>query len=411
VSQHTHGTDNARCLIALSLICGQIGRPGTGLHPLRGQNNVQGASDAGLIPMFFPDYKSVDDPQIRARYEDMLSFLGEQYGALVFGPSFGKIFGLLVGVIVGLLLLSAVNTAVAALVGLCYLLARDGEMPRTFTRLNRHGVPWLPLVIAVALPILVVVFSDDLESLADLYAIGVVGAITMNLGSCSFNQGLKMRWGERLLMGATFVILFAVEGSLAKTNHNALFFALCVLSLGLGLRGYAQKRAGLRTLTLSEDVAAVFAPDTARRFRIDLAPGQAIMVAARGFTPVLKYSLEEARLRKGPLYVLYVKQLAVALPGSLPAAERPRWQSDRQAAEIMYGMLELGREHEVHIVPLYAISENPAATILDLAATLGVDMLMLGAHNRHSLVSLLKGNVVNEVAKNLPENIQLIIHG
>jgi formate dehydrogenase major subunit len=69
VSQHTHGTDNARCLIALSLITGQIGRPGTGLHPLRGQNNVQGASDAGLIPMFFPDYKSVEDAQIRAKYE------------------------------------------------------------------------------------------------------------------------------------------------------------------------------------------------------------------------------------------------------------------------------------------------------------------------------------------------------
>jgi formate dehydrogenase major subunit len=69
VSQHTHGTDNARCLIALSLITGQIGRPGTGLHPLRGQNNVQGASDAGLIPMFFPDYKSVEDTEIRAKYE------------------------------------------------------------------------------------------------------------------------------------------------------------------------------------------------------------------------------------------------------------------------------------------------------------------------------------------------------
>ena len=69
VSQHTHGTDNARCLIALSLITGQIGRPGTGLHPLRGQNNVQGASDAGLIPMFFPDYKSVESPEIRAKVE------------------------------------------------------------------------------------------------------------------------------------------------------------------------------------------------------------------------------------------------------------------------------------------------------------------------------------------------------
>jgi len=68
VSQHTHGTDNARCLIALSLICGQIGRPGSGLHPLRGQNNVQGASDAGLIPMFFPDYKSVEDAESRAKY-------------------------------------------------------------------------------------------------------------------------------------------------------------------------------------------------------------------------------------------------------------------------------------------------------------------------------------------------------
>src|SRR5712692_9950054 len=69
ISQHVHGTDNARCLIALSLITGQVGRPGTGLHPLRGQNNVQGASDAGLIPMFFPDYKSVEGAEVRAKFE------------------------------------------------------------------------------------------------------------------------------------------------------------------------------------------------------------------------------------------------------------------------------------------------------------------------------------------------------
>jgi formate dehydrogenase major subunit len=69
VSQHTHGTDNARCLIALALITGQVGRPGTGLHPLRGQNNVQGASDAGLIPMVYPDYQSVESPEIRAKFE------------------------------------------------------------------------------------------------------------------------------------------------------------------------------------------------------------------------------------------------------------------------------------------------------------------------------------------------------
>ena len=68
ISQHVHGTDNARCLIALALMTGQIGRQGTGLHPLRGQNNVQGASDAGLIPMMYPNYQHVEDPAVRARW-------------------------------------------------------------------------------------------------------------------------------------------------------------------------------------------------------------------------------------------------------------------------------------------------------------------------------------------------------
>ncbi|MBW7851643.1 MAG: formate dehydrogenase subunit alpha [Rhodospirillales bacterium] len=71
ISQHVHGTDNSRCLIALSLITGQVGRPGTGLHPLRGQNNVQGASDAGLIPMVYPDYRPVEDEATRRFYEDL----------------------------------------------------------------------------------------------------------------------------------------------------------------------------------------------------------------------------------------------------------------------------------------------------------------------------------------------------
>lgn len=68
VSQHTHGTDNARCLISLALMTGNIGKPGAGLHPLRGQNNVQGASDAGMIPMYLPDYQSVTDDAIRAKF-------------------------------------------------------------------------------------------------------------------------------------------------------------------------------------------------------------------------------------------------------------------------------------------------------------------------------------------------------
>jgi formate dehydrogenase major subunit len=71
ISQHVHGTDNARCLIALALSTGQIGKPGSGLHPLRGQNNVQGASDSGLIPMFYPDYQRVNTPAARERFEKL----------------------------------------------------------------------------------------------------------------------------------------------------------------------------------------------------------------------------------------------------------------------------------------------------------------------------------------------------
>jgi formate dehydrogenase major subunit len=71
ISQHVHGTDNARCLISLALITGQVGRPGTGLHPLRGQNNVQGASDAGLIPIVYPDYQSVENAEVRAKFETL----------------------------------------------------------------------------------------------------------------------------------------------------------------------------------------------------------------------------------------------------------------------------------------------------------------------------------------------------
>lgn len=349
-------------------------------------------------------------PEMNQRWEDMMRFLAEQYGGMTFGPVFGKVFGLVVGIVVGLLLLSAVNTAVAALIGLLYMTARDGEMPRAFTRLNLHGVPWWPLVISVVLPAIVVMLASNLESLAGLYAIGVVGAITLNIGSCSFNKKLGLSWPERALLLATFVVLVPIELTIAKSKPDALFFVCCVVGAGLGIRAYSQKRAGLRTVTVSEQVAASVVPELLPDFRLNLTPGQSIMVAARGLTPVLKFAMEEARFRQGILYVLYVKELAVALPGPLQSAESPRWQDDPDAAKIMYSMIELGRQNDMRIIPLYSVSDNPAATILDLSATLGIDILMLGARHRRTLAQMFKGDVANRVAKELPENIQLVIH-
>jgi nucleotide-binding universal stress UspA family protein len=349
-------------------------------------------------------------PTMQERWQDMVRFLGEYYGSLQFGPMAGKVFGVIIGVVVGLLLLSAVNTAISAMIGLLYMLARDREMPQPFTNLNGHGVPWLPLVCGVAMPMILVVLADDLDSLADMYAIGVVGAITVNLGSCCFNKRINLSWGGRALMFSTFVILFAVEITIAKTKPAALFFAACVLGIGFGLRWFAMKRAGYETVILGREIAAVVRPELLDQFRPTWSPGQSILVAARGLTPVLRFAIEEAKLRQGNLYVLYVKEVAVNLLGAL-SQERPRWQDDPRASEIMHGMLELCRADGVPVIPLFTVSESPAASILDLAATLGVDILMLGAPHRRALVALLKGNVVTEVASSLPENIQLVIHG
>ena len=146
-------------------------------------------------------------PELTQHSEDMLRFLGEHYGSLVVAQWFGSAFGIFVGVVFGLLLFSAVNTAVVALIGVIYMMAQDGEMPKQLARLNRHGVPRIPLFVAVVIPIVVLAVTPKFEGLAGLYAIGVVGAIAVNLGSCTFNKKLDLTWYQRLLMGVTFLIL------------------------------------------------------------------------------------------------------------------------------------------------------------------------------------------------------------
>lgn len=373
---------------------------------------VLGTALLGWAMLSLPEKGPELSRLLHDRWEDMLSVLAQEYGSLVFqSPTVGVVLGIVVAVIVGLLLLSAVNTALAALIGLIYMMARDREFPAPFLRLNRYGVPWWPLALATALPMLVVLFAPDLGSLMGLYAIGVVGAITVNLGSCTFNRHLTLSWHERTLMGLTALLLFAVELTIARTKPDALFFAVCVVGAGLALRAYAQRRAGLRTLTVSEQVAAAVAPEMLPDFSPRLEAGGTILVAARGLNPVLRFALDEARLRQSTLYVLYVREIAVAFPASSALPEPNRWQDDPQASTIMYGMIELGRNNNVPVVPLYAASDNPAGTILDLAATIGADSLILGSPQRRTMAHLLKGNVVTEVAKNLPENIHLIIYG
>ncbi|MDQ3545421.1 MAG: universal stress protein [Verrucomicrobiota bacterium] len=350
-------------------------------------------------------------PELTNHAEDMLRFLGEHYGSLVVAPWFGSAFGIFVGVVFGLLLFSAVNTAVVALIGVIYMMAQDGEMPKQLARLNRHGVPRIPLYVAVGIPIVVLMVTQKFEALAGLYAIGVVGAIAVNLGSCTFNKRLTLTWYQRLLMGVTFLILFAVEVTIAKTKPDALFFAICVLGIGLALRAYSHKLSGLKTVTMTREVADMVVPNLPETMRPKLEEGQKIMVAARGINPVLNFALEEAALRKAVLCVVYIKEIAVYFAGAPAVVGSAKWKDDAQARAIMSLMLKEGEERGVCVQPVYAVSEDASATILDLAATLGVDYIILGASQRRTLADLLKGSVATQIAQHLPESIRLVIFG
>ena len=350
-------------------------------------------------------------PELIAHKEDMLRFLGEHYATLAGGEWFGHVFSVFVGIVFGFLLISAVNTAIVALIGVTYMMAQDGEMPPQFARLNTHGVPRIPLIVAVAIPILVLAIMRQFEALAGLYAIGVVGAISVNLGACTFNKKLGLRMYERLIMGATFLVLALVEITIAKTKPDALFFAVCVLGVGLGFRTYSHQIAGLKTLTVTRKVAEMVTPDLAATMQTRLQEGHKIMVAARGLTPVLTFALDEAQLRSATLYVLYVKEIAVFYARGPTAAGRPKWQDDPEAAAIMSTMVKLGAERGISVLPIYAVSEDTASTILDLSATMGVDYLIIGASQRPAMVKLLRGSVATNVAAQLPESIHLLIFG
>src|SRR5881398_3025451 len=345
------------------------------------------------------------------RSEDMLRFIGEQFATATFSPVVGQIFGWMVGIVFFLLLLSAANTAIVAMIGLLYMMSRDREMPRQFRRLNRHGVPIWPLLIALGLPTVVLLLVANFTALAGLYAIGVVGAITVNVGSCTFNRTLPMKLHDRVLLGITFVILFLVEITLAHTKPDALFFVCCVLGVGLALRAYTLKRQGITTLVVTRQVAQMVAPDLEAAVQPRLQEGQKILVAARGITPVLGFALDEAQLRKATLCVLYVKEVAVYFSGGPSSLGRAKWQDDPEANAIMSLMMKLGAERDVCVIPVYAVSQDAAATIVDLSATMGVDYLVIGATQRTALTNLLRGSVVTNVAQHLPDSIQLLIFG
>src|SRR5215831_13795901 len=167
----------------------------------------------------------------------MLRYMANVFVGNAFGLGVGQIAGWVVSIVFGGLLLSAVNTAIVDLIAISFLMSRDRELPANFEKLNSFGVPNLGLLIATAIPVILVVAIKDMAGLADLYAVGVVGAIATNLGATSTDKRVQMATWKRRLMFCTFAIMLAIEVSLFVDKPGARIFAVSILAVGLILRG------------------------------------------------------------------------------------------------------------------------------------------------------------------------------
>src|SRR5881398_1125737 len=184
----------------------------------------------------------VNAPGAEGVRDYMLRYMGEVFVGGALGPALGHVFGIIVSIVFALLLLSATNTAIVDLITIQFLMSRDRELPSLFQRLNKWGVPSAGMALATIVPMLLVLMVKDMAGLADLYAVGVVGAIATNLGATSTDRKLAIKTWERTIMFVTFIVMFAIEMSLLIDKPNARYFAVTILAVGLIMRGLVQER-------------------------------------------------------------------------------------------------------------------------------------------------------------------------
>jgi len=257
-----------------------------------------------------------------------------------------------------------------------------------------------------------------MAGLADLYAVGVVGAIATNLGATATDRKLTIKIWERTLMFATFIVMAAIEMSLLIDKPNARYFAVTILAVGLILRGLVQERRAkkeakpaiapeelaINVAVPPPSVKTEVAPPSAMTKPPSVPGAESILCAIRGTGRTLDFALREARETGRRLYLLFVREQ----PFMTEQDVRRKWQEDPEASTIFDAAKQLAADYQ----PLfcYAVSPSAAETIVDVAATIGASRLILGAPKRNALINLLRGNVIREVSNSLPEEIDLLVY-
>jgi amino acid transporter/nucleotide-binding universal stress UspA family protein len=384
-------TSTPAILVVMIEVCVFTALLGLAMHALNGLQIVNG---------------DVNAPGAEGVRDYMLRYMGQVFVGGTLHPALGHAFGFIVSIVFMMLLLSAVNTAIVDLIMIQFLMSRDREIPKIFQRLNKWGVPSAGMLLATIVPMLLVILVKDMAGLADLYAVGVVGAIATNLGATSTDRKLSIKPLQRTLMFGTFLVMAAIEISLLIDKPNARYFAVTILAVGLILRGLVQERR------MKKEGAPGVIPD---RLPIELSPpsgetiaaslgAEAILCAIRGTGRTLDFALREARETGRRLYFLFVREQ----PFMTEQDAKRKWQEDPEASAIFAEAKQKAGDQQ----PLfaYAVSPSAAETIVDVAATLGASRVILGAPQRSVLVNLLRGNVIREVSNALPEEIDLLVY-
>jgi amino acid transporter len=324
-----------------------------------------------------------------AHQSDMLAFLTHIY--------VGNWAEVGVRILGGLLLLSAANTAITDMISIQYLMARDGELPQALVRLNRFGVPWMPAILAASVPIIVLLFSHDLDALAALYAIGVIGAVAINITLCAIHPRLrKMR--RKIPMFLLGMVLLAIWVTLAFTKLHALAFVSIVMVVGLVARKVNQivsRRKGPRPTLLRQAIMEQLTTDALVRPKI--------LLGTYGSDALARAALTEAKRTNDCLAVCFIRQ--VNLSYKYDSQKGLTIDTDPAALRTFAKYLDMGHDMGVPVLPIYDSGPDAAELMAENAAIYGCEKVLIGTSRRGGLYHLLKGHFQQRLETLLPPEI------
>ena len=328
-----------------------------------------------------------------AHSSDMLAFLAGHYVPALKGVHIGE---WLVRIVGGLLLLSATNTALTDMISVQYLMARDGELPQFMQKLNRFGVPWVPAVIAASVPILVLLISHDLEALAALYAIGVIGAVAINVTLCATHPRLR-RFHRKVPMLLLGCVLLAIWISLAFTKLHALLFVVTVMVIGLTARALTKwlaDRKGPRVSLLRQAISEQLTPEALMKPKV--------LLGTYGSEALAPAALAEAKKSNSTLVVCFIRQLNLSYKFD---GKRLTIDTDLAALKTFSRILDNAHTLGVPVLPIYDTGPDAAELIAENAAIYGCDRVLIGTSRQGTLYTLIKGTFQRRLESILPPEI------